>query len=144
MKKLALFSSILIALVLGFSFSPVLATDGNMQSAGNTIKNAADGAKNVVQGAITGTENVVSNGANGVKNATGNVGNTAKAATTTNTTNGTYTANRTATNTPVKVAGMTATTWTWLIVAVLGALIIGLIYYYAKQNNTTTSSHMDE
>lgn len=144
MKKLALFSSIIIALVLGFSFSPVLATDGNMQTAGNTIKDAADGAKNVVQGAITGTENVVSNGTNTIKNTTGNMENATTTTTTTNGTNGTYTANRTATNTPVKVAGMTATTWTWLIVAVLGALIIALIYYYAKQNNTTTSSHMDE
>lgn len=142
MKRLALFSTILLAFALGFSFSPVLAADGNMSTAGNTIKDAAEGARNVVQGAITGTENVVEKGADSVKNATGNMENSAK----NSTANGNYTANRTSTNGQVKIAGMTTTAWTWLIVAILGALIVALVYYYAKQNDTKidSSNTMDE
>lgn len=140
MKKLALFSTILLVLALVFSFSPILAANNDMGIVGNTIENAAEGAKNVVEDAITGTENIVEKGADGVKNTSDDMMNV----TDSNTKN--YTATRTSTSGQTTIAGMTATTWTWIIVAILGALIIALVYYYANQNTTSisTSDSTDE
>lgn len=140
MKKLALFSTILLVLALGFSFSPILAANNDMGIVGNAIGNAAEGAKNVVEGAITGTENIVEKGANSVKNTADDMMNVSDS----NTKN--YTAMKTSTGGQTTIAGMTATTWTWIIVAILGALIIALVYYYANQNTASisTSDSTDE
>lgn len=139
MKKILLFSSILFGVFLASSFSAVLATDGNMNTAGQSIQNVAEGARSVVQNAVSGAENAVAKGGQAVANTTQNMTNAGTTKNTTNTGNtiaqGTtnYNTTRTATDTTAKFAGMTATGWTWFIVAILGALIVGFVWYYAKQ-----------
>lgn len=140
MKKILLFSSILFGVFLASSFSAVLATDGNMNTAGQSIQNAAEGARSVVQNTVSGAENAVAKGGQTVANTAQNMTNAGTTKNTTNTGNtiaqGTttnYNTTRTATGTTAKFAGMTATGWAWFIVAILGALIVGLVWYYAKQ-----------
>lgn len=48
-----------------------------------------------------------------------------------------YAATRTSTTAPAKFAGMTATGWTWFIMAILGILIVAMILYYGNQKVDT-------
>jgi len=48
------------------------------------------------------------------------------------TTDGNYTATRTAT-TNNNFLGMSDTAWTWLILGIVGAAIVGLVWYYGAQ-----------
>ena len=154
MKKLILLSTILTAFILSFSFLPVFAADDNsmMDNAGDAIGNVANGAKNVVEGAIAGTGNLITKGGEGISNMTEDMTNSnnraADESTSNNdrTSNTNYTATRTSTDSPATIAGMTATTWTWLIIAILGAAIIGMVWFYSKQydNQNSSTNHIDE
>jgi len=62
-------------------------------------------------------------------NTTENVMNT----TTQDTTNTDYTATRTATNDDTGLFGMSTTSSTWLILGIVGAVILGLVWYYGSQ-----------
>ena len=148
MKKISLILSIFI-IVLFISSSIVLAESNMLREAGNSIMNAA-------QGAVSGVENMIKNGANSIMNTTDNMAD--------NNTTGTeqtnkmdmgatnrnadedYTATRTAVTSQGNVLGLSTTAWTWLIIAIVGALIVGMVYFYGKQYNTmsTTDSHRDE
>ena len=100
---------------------------------GNTLKDAAEGTRNVVGNMENGIENGAKNVKNAVTGATGNMENAAQGATNgvMNTMDGNYTAERTAGS--VTVWGMSANTWTWLILAIVGIAIIGLVWYYGAQ-----------
>ena len=67
---------------------------------------------------------------NGVQNA----GNTISGAFTDNNDYSSYTATRTATTTNNNFLGMDPNMLTWLIMAIVGAAIIGLVWYYAKEH----------
>lgn len=126
MKKTLLILNIFIVLIFLFSFSKVLAADAN-------LKDAAQGTVNTVENVVSDAGHAINKGASTVKNATGNVMNANKATATTNN----YNATRTSTTSPTFM-GMNATAWTWLIVGVLGAIIIGLVWYYGKEHSSAT------
>ena len=148
MKKISLILSIFI-IVLFISSSIVLAESNMLREAGNSIMDAA-------QGAVSGVGNMIKNGANSIMNTTDNMAD--------NNTTGTeqtnkmdmgatnrnadedYTATRTAVTSQGNFLGLSTTAWTWLIIAIVGALIVGMVYFYGKQYNTmsTTDSHRDE
>lgn len=117
----------------------------------NGAMDAANGIRNVVGNAENGVENVakdaagaIRKGTNDVENAgenvTGHVKNGAnnveKGAENTrndiaSSTNDGYSATRTATG----MFGTSNIMWTWLILAVIAVVIVGLVWYYAAQNN---------
>jgi len=134
MKKAFLISGVFLALTFLFSFSKVLATDGDLNTAGQAIKNVTEGAANTVENAVSDAGNAIGNGAATIKNTTENVMNSGRTATTNN---NTYNATRTST-TQGTFMGMDATAWTWLIVGILGALIVGLVWYYGKEHSPIT------
>ena len=130
MKNKILISTLMLLLCAAFLCSYSFATTNMLQSAGNTIGNVAGQAGNSL---VNGTR-TLTNGA-------ANLGNdmmtemdrmTDDATTTYDTTNDDYTAQRTATaNTGL--FGMSDTMSTWLILGVVGAIIVGLIWYYGAQ-----------
>ena len=142
MKKFLVSTALLTILVFCFSYVSFADTIGNntkhaMNAVGNTLADTATGAKN----AITNTKNAVANGANNAKNTVAdtskNIANGAKnvtnsmAATLSNTGNNGYTAEKTATDTTAM--GMSTTSWTWIILGIFGAVIVGLVWFYGAQ-----------
>lgn len=104
-----------------------------MQSAGNAVKNAG----NAIGNAAAKTGNTIVNGTRNLLNDAENLGNntenmTDDTATIYDTNNDDYTAQRTAT-TNTGLFGMSNTMSTWLILGVVGAIIVGLIWYYGAQ-----------
>ena len=115
----------------------ILAVSCSYCFANNTTSSAVDGIRNVVEdvgkGVSEGIKNVTDAGKNTMENMTSgkNVQNTR----TTNNTN--YTATRTtARTTSAGNTGINSTMWTWIIMAIVGIVIIALVWMYAKQNNT--------
>ena len=109
-----------------------------MNGAGNTIENAG-------RGLVDGTKNLISNGQNMMENMTNNIGNGMENAGNTiasgftsdnanDNNNSSYTATRTATTSNSTFLGMDPTMLTWVIMAIIGASIIGLVWYYAKEH----------
>ena len=101
---------------------------------GNSIKNGVSSVTNTV---VDGTQNL----ARDVRNGVGNVENGIEGALTmdTNTTDGNYTATRTATTrTTTDNTGLfgldSSTMWVWAIIAIAAIGIIGLVWYYGSQN----------
>ena len=139
MKNKILVSTLLFSLCLAFLCSYSFATN-MMQSAGNTIKNAG----NAIGNAAVKTGNTIVNGTRNLVNDTANLGNDAMNGTenmlnNNNTTssiydtnNDNYTAQRTAAGN-TGLFGMSNTMSTWLILGVVGAIIVGLIWYYGAQ-----------
>lgn len=126
-KKLFVSIAILIGTIFYCTFSNA--------TAGNMIKNTIDNAANTTRNVVGGTENTVENIGNGISN-------TAKGMTgaTENTMN--YTARRVSTNN----MGMGNNMWTWLIVGIAVAAIIGIIWYYSMQfsNNNYNDNNRSE
>ena len=113
--------------------------------------NAAQGTKNVVEGAITGVGNMIGHGANSIMNSMTNNNTTTEQTNSTNkastdrNADEDYTASRTATTAEGNLLGLSTTTWTWLIVATVGALIVAIVYFYGRQYDSMASnSHRDE
>lgn len=122
----------------------ILAVSCSYCFANNTTSSAVDGIRNVVGGAENVVEDVGKGVSEGIKNVTDAGKNTMENMTsgknvqnarTTNNTN--YTATRTtARTTSAGNTGINSTMWTWIIMAIVGIVIIALVWMYAKQNNT--------
>ena len=137
MKKLTisilLFSFIMFSSYFLFAASTI---ENGVSHIGNAVKDTAEGTKNVVMN----TGNTIGNG---IKNSTNTLSDSGEKAMNTlentdnsimgsiNNNNNNYNAVRTAAD--VSVLGMTTNTWTWLIIAIVGAVIIGLVWYYGAQ-----------
>ena len=137
---------IIISSILLFTISlcsiPIFAAAVN-----NDIKSNTESAKNSVLNTINGTKNVIMNTGNSIGNGVTNaknaiVGSSEKAGNSvmnvgnsvmesTDNTNNNYTAQKTAAD--VTVFGMSTNTWTWLIIAIVGFTIVGLVWYYGSQ-----------
>lgn len=135
-------------LLCGIFASTYVFANNDMQKAGESVRNVVGGAENAVEGAAKGVTDTVRNGLNNAGNATqntvnnmnngiNNAGNATR--TTTNNNADGYSATRTATN--GNFAGMNGTVWTWVILAIVGIAIIGLVWYYAMQNNNSTMNN---
>lgn len=136
-KKIFLLFTTIFALFL--CSSAVFAnTDGvgqGISNAGNEIQNSWDKLGNSVQNAgnriATGVSNMGKDETN--NNNTGFMGMTDD----NNRDGRSYTATRTATNTPT-VLGMNGTMWTWFVFAILAVVVIALVWYYGMQQKDNT------
>lgn len=138
-KKFLIVISILLCAIFTINYSFAMneikdATD----NIGNMVENTKNGAENIARdtaGAIKeGTNKIENAGENMINDMTDN--NSGTDTSTDNNQNMGYTATRTATG----LFDTSNTMWTWIILAVIGAAIIGLVWYYAVQNN---NSHID-
>ena len=89
-----------------------------IMNTGNSIGNGVTNAKNAVVGSTQKAGNTVMNAGNSMMSAMNNMDNN-------------YNAQRTAAD--VTVLGMSTNTWTWLILAIVGIAIVGLVWYYGAQ-----------
>lgn len=150
-KKIGISIAIIISMI--FSFTVCFANDG-----GNMVQDAANGVRNVVGGAENAVEDAAKGVTDGAKNITNNienVGNKAenKASNMTGSdnsnnsrisTNNSYTATRTSTGTEANTfMGMTATSWTWLIMGIAAIAIIALVWYYSAQMRSSNYDDRD-
>lgn len=137
-------SKFLISTLLLLAFAIILCSqvfaDNMMQSAGNAMKNAG----NAIGNAAAQTGNTIVNGTRNLINGATDMGddamnteenmtddnNTTSAIYDTN--NDDYTAQRTAAGN-TGLFGMSDTMSTWLILGIVGAIIVGLIWYYGAQ-----------
>lgn len=141
MKKKFLISTALLIAVFALSASYSFATSNMVNTVENGAKNIASDVGGAISSGVGATKNTLENAGNMISNGAQNVtsgatGTTAR--TTTNATN-TYTATKTSTAN-VKVAGMTATGWAWLIVGILGVAIVALVWFYGRQHETESYS----
>ena len=148
MNKKMFFTLLLVSLFLIAFSSYSFANNNAMHNAMNNARNAVMDTGNSIGNAISGTTNAVVDGTknlgNGIANVTNNMtnanGDTQRDATNTlepnngifDTANGDYDATRTATNNN-GFLGMTDTTWTWVILGIVGLAIVGLVWYYSSQ-----------
>ena len=118
MKNKILISTLLFSLCIAFLCSYSFA-ENMMQSAGNAVRNVGNAignaAVNTRDTIVGGTENLAGDVRNGVNDMTRD-----------------DTATRTATDN-TGLFGMSDTMSTWLIMGLVGAVIIGLIWYYGAQ-----------
>lgn len=148
MKKFLISTILLCLLTFVLSFS-VFATSNMARSAQNTtnsIGTAISVTANNAKNAIANGENMVENGVTNAKNAmvgsTKNMTNdmqntTDNAVDTMGNTDNDYDATKTSTT----MLGMTSSGWTWLILGIVGALIIGLVWYYGNQYEHSSSNN---
>lgn len=147
MNKKILLTTVFIA-ILVFSFNCVFATNmvndaqntmnDSMNKTGNAVRDAGNGVMNAVNGVVDGTKNAV-NELTDDRNTDNNNNNTAMTGSTTNNSN--YTTTRTAND--GTMLGMSATTWTWLIMGIVGIAIVALVWYYSMQNDTANRNYED-
>ena len=136
MKNIIISSIFLILLISAFStiFAANTTTGNMMSNVGDTMQGVAENTRNTVSNMENGIENgaknakntimgATNNVQNGIENVSNNIGDTMM--------NGDYTAQRTAGD--ATVLGMSTNTWTWLILAIVGAAIVGLVWYYGAQ-----------
>lgn len=89
-------------------------------------------------------KNVTEDMENGAKNMTNSVSNTMSSGSTRNSDNNNYTATRTMADTsPATFMGMTANTWTWLIMGIAAIAIVALVWYYSNQLRTSNYNDND-
>lgn len=136
MKNKILISTLLFSLCIAFLCSYSFANN-MLQSAGNAIKNAGS----TIGNAAIKTGNTIVGGTRNLLNDAGDMGNTAMHDSENMTDDTTaiydtnsddYTAQRTATGN-TGLFGMSNTMSTWLILGIVGAIIVGLIWYYGAQ-----------
>ena len=140
MNKKIFITLLIFSLFLFFSYSCCLANTkaGNtMKDMGNSVGNAIVGAKNTVVDGIKDLGNTATTMGKDAMNTTQDLGQDTE-----NTLNDTinnldtndnnYSATRTATNNG-NLLGMSDTTWTWLILGIVGLAIVGLVWYYGAQ-----------
>ena len=139
-----IFYALLLILSITFSFTYVFAND-NLKGAADAVRNVVGGAENTVENAAKDVSNTTKNVTNDMQNAgkdmKNDAGNTMENISNkmdnstmmrTDNNNGSYSATRTATETP-RFMGMTSTGWTWLILGIVALAIIGLVWYYSMQ-----------
>ena len=121
--------SLLLLTVCSYSYAAT--------NVGNDLKNVRNAAGSALSGAagavVDGARDLTNGASNMMNNMTNANGDTESDATNTmGTTNSDYTATRTATGNN-NMLGMSDTTWTWLILGIVGAAIIGLVWFYSSQ-----------
>lgn len=142
---IAIITILYASFITTYSFAADEIKNGAMDAA-NTVRNVVGDAENGVENVAKDAAGAIRKGTNDVENAgeniTGDVKNGAnnieKDARNdiSSSTNDGYTATRTAADT----FGTNNTMWTWLILAIVAVVIVGLVWYYIAQNN---KSHND-
>ena len=141
MKKRFLIISVITLLIISIAI-PSLA----MENVANGIRNFVGGTENTIENVGNNVAGGIKNGLNTVGQGTENVmtdvrdgmddmGNTMTGMMTGDSNNGDgYTATRTSTD-EARLAGMTTSTWSWIIVGITIAAIGLLIWAYMRQKN---------
>lgn len=154
MKVKAFLATIIATLFIIFSTS-CFATNDMANTAGNGVRNVVNGAGNVVEGATRGAGNVIQGIAGGIGQGMSNIGNGIQNMTQGDMANDNdrnnndgYTATRTSamTNSASNgtFLGMNGTTWSWVIMGILGVSIIALVWFYGKQHEDGYIPNHDE
>ena len=129
-----IFSGLILAIALIFTFSVCFAADGN-GSVVNGIRNVMGGAENAMNSAAHGVGNAVQNAGNAIREGAGAIGNKVQEGANDN---NNYTATRTSADNTIM--GMNSTVWTWVILGVAGIGIIALVWYYSSQVNSQSQN----
>ncbi len=95
------------------------------------IRNGIGNAENAVENGAQDIGTAITDGANDIMGTNNNINNT------NNTNNSGYTVARTTTADAIETDVMTSSMWTWIIIAIAGAVIVGLVWYYAVQHTET-------
>lgn len=135
-----LLASLFILFSLSYSFAAVenSNTKNAVMNAGNSIGQAAVSTKNAIVSGIQDIGNGMESLGNDAMNTIGNTGNGMENAMWT--AEGNYTATRTATANN-NWLGLSDTAWTWLILGIVGAVIVGLVWYYGAQYERRNYDH---
>lgn len=142
MKKTTFITIITIFAILLFGVSSFANTNNMMSDAANGVRNVVGGAENAIEGAASGIGNGIRNGISAIGNTMQDAGNNMQEGMTTDTNNdNNYDATRTATTRTITTAndtntilGMGPRAWSLFILATLGIITVGLVWYYGKQN----------
>lgn len=142
MKKKIFLSIFFIILSIVFGFSYTFAANNPVDN----IRNAVGGPENVVEDAAMGITNGAREGMNKIENAGQNASNDMKNKTNMSSNDSNYTSQRTSTrmaSTEGNFFTNNSTLWTWVTMAILGVIIVALVWYYGKQFNYTDNYHDD-
>jgi len=136
-KKALLFFAVIFSCLFISNFA--LADDSNMM---NSMKNGTNDVRNVVGGAENVVENAAGDAANGIKNGEEDMMDSAKNMTQDN---GDYSASRTNGDDAGGTSAMANMTngnnvWTWVVVAVLALVILGIIWYMIAKNSNNSNN----
>lgn len=149
-KKIALFAIIILSSIFIVTYS--FADNDMLGDATNGIRNFVGGTENVIEDAAGGVRNFFTDNQNTTENVTYNNNNSDNIAYSnytssamTQNTNNNYTATRTAATTSAdnSLFGMGPTAWTLFILAVLGIITVGLVWYYGTQKESRYSNRND-
>ena len=130
MKKIVLSLLVIFATILS---SSCFANTNMINDMANGMKNIVNGSENVIQDTAQGAGNVVKDISGGINQGVNNMGNTMENMTNDNNYTGTRTA-ATANYTNGTFMGINSVALSWLVMAVLGAVIVGLVWFYGKQH----------
>lgn len=144
-KKILIVLTILFAtLFLGSSVFAATAVENGTKDIGTEVKDSWDKLGGAVQNIGNNAKNAVSNADNSenssmTTNNNTNTNNTKSMLSGTTNNNG-YSATRTSA-VGNNVFGMNSTAWTWFILAVVGAIIIALVWYYSSEHANSGRSN---
>lgn len=147
MRKKILVAMLAFFISLAFIATCCFAADNAGQDVVDGIRGAVNGAENAVEDAAKDISNAskeatgdMEKSANSVTNNVTN-NNDANYSTSNNMNNnntGDYMATRTSADGTATYMGMTATMWTWLIMAIAAIVIVALVWYYGSQRTRNT------
>lgn len=139
-KKIFIILSVLFITILTATIS--YAATNEMNNASNDVMNGvqdtAEDVKDGVQDTAETAENVLQDATGAVKDGTNEVeetGNNITGDMSTDENNGDYSATRTA-----ATMGSNTTMWSWVLIILVAAAILGLVWYYTAHKN---NSHED-
>ena len=137
MKSKTIFFLIVFSIFVLFS-TACFAEDNMMNNISEDFQNTMQNEGNMIKDTANGMANGVKDGVNGVANAMGNMGATVMDSMDMNNNNDNYTAERTATTGYTNEGtflGLNSTAWTWIVMGIVAATVIGLIIYYNTQKD---------
>jgi len=141
MKKTTFITIFTIFAVILLGLSSFANTNNMMSDAASGVRNVVGGAENAIEGAASGIGNGIRNGMSAIGNTMQDAGNTMRDGMTSDTNNSNYDATRTTTTRTIAtnndtntILGMGPRAWSLFILASLGIITVGLVWYYGKQN----------
>lgn len=142
LKKLIIVTFILLFFTI-FSFSSCFANDTTnmIENVTNDVRNAVGNTENMIQNTAEDLSNSAKNVTNNIENSANSIKNNVSA----DMKNSEYVASRTSTENGIPTfMGMTANTWTWLIMGIAAIAIVSLVWYYSNQIRNSNYNDNDK